>query len=53
VSEQLAADIERWIRWTAEIEALLKKRQNGYFSEADPIRLQELIDTREAIEIKL
>ena len=36
----------------AEIERLLKKRQNGFFSEKDTIRLQELIDTREAIEVK-
>ena len=36
----------------AEISRLLKKRQNGYFSEKDKIRLQELIDTREAIEVK-
>ena len=36
----------------AEIERLLKKRQNGFFSEKDQIRLQELIDTREAIEVK-
>ena len=35
-----------------EIERLLKKRQNGFFSEKDQIRLQELIDTREAIEVK-
>ena len=27
-----------------EIERLLKKRQNGFFSEKDQIRLQELID---------
>ena len=52
VSEQLARDIETLDSLDAEIEALLKKRQNGYFSEADQIRLQELIDTREAIEIK-
>ena len=36
----------------AELAALLKRRQNGYFSDADQIRLQELIDTREAIEVK-
>ena len=36
----------------AELAALLKRRQNGYFSDADKIRLQELIDTREAIEVK-
>ena len=52
VSEQLAKDIETLDSLDSEIEALLKKRQNGYFSEDDQIRLQELIDTREAIEIK-
>ena len=52
ISEQLVADMEALDSLDAEIEALLKKRQNGYFSEADQIRLQELIDTREAIEIK-
>lgn len=36
----------------AEIERLLKKRQNGFLTEKEKIRLQELIDTREAIEIK-
>ena len=34
VSEQLAKDIETLDSLDAEIEALLKKRQNGYFSEA-------------------
>ena len=52
VSEQLAADIATLDSLDAEIEALLRKRQNGFFTEADQIRLQELIDTREAIEIK-
>lgn len=52
VSEQLARDIETLDSLDSEIESLLKKRQNGYFSEDDQIRLQELIDTREAIEIK-
>ena len=33
-----------------EIERLLKKRQNGYFSENDQIRLQELIDSNAEIE---
>lgn len=36
----------------AELAALLGRRRNGYFSDADQIRLQELIDTREAIEVK-
>ena len=52
VADQLTADIETLDALDAEIESLLKKRQNGYFSEADKIRLQELIDTREAIEVK-
>lgn len=52
VVDQLTADIETLDSLDAEIEALLKKRQNGYFTEADQIRLQELIDTREAIEVK-
>lgn len=52
VSQGLAADIQKLDQMDAEIERLLKKRQNGFFSEKDQIRLQELIDTREAIEIK-
>ncbi|MEG1516627.1 MAG: hypothetical protein RSD95_17195, partial [Clostridia bacterium] len=52
VSSQLAADIKTLDSLDAEIEKVLKKRQNGYFSEKDQIRLQELIDAREAIEIK-
>ena len=35
-----------------EIAKLLKKRQNKMLTEKDKIRLQELIDTREAIEVK-
>ena len=52
VAQQLAEDITALDSLDAEIEALLKRRQNGRFSERDQIRLQELIDTREAIEIK-
>ncbi len=52
LSEQLAADIETLDSMDAEIEALLKKRQNGNLTDADKIRLQELIDAKEAIEIK-
>ena len=52
VSEGLAADIQTLDQMDAKIERLLKKRQNGFFSEKDQIRLQELIDTREAIEVK-
>ncbi len=52
VSAQLQSDIEQLDALDQEIERLLKKRQNGYFSENDQIRLQELIDTREGIVIK-
>ena len=52
VADQLAADIEQLDSLDAEIEDLLKRRQNGYFSESDKIHLQELIDTRNAIEVK-
>ena len=52
VSSQLAADIKTLDSLDAEIGKLLKRRQNGNFSEKDKVRLQELIDAREAIEIK-
>ena len=52
VSDQLTADIAKLDTMDAEIERLLKKRQSKNFTEADKIKLQELIDAREAIEIK-
>lgn len=52
VSDSLAADIKTLDMIDAEVEKLLKKRKNGYFTEADQKRLQELIDMRGAIEIK-
>ena len=52
LSDEIAADIAQLDAMDAEIEALLKKRQSKYFTEDDKIRLQELIDTREAIEVK-
>ena len=52
VSQGLAADIQTLDQMDAEIERLLKKRQNGFLTEKEKIRLQELIDTREAIEVK-
>ena len=52
VSSGLSDDIATLDAMDAEIARLLKKRQNGYFSEKDKIRLQELIDTRAAIEVK-
>ncbi len=49
---QLESDLATLDDLDAEIAALLKNRQNGYLSDGDKIRLQELIDTREAIEVK-
>ena len=52
VSDQLAGDIATLDALDEELADLLGRRRNGYFSDADKIRLQELIDTREAIEVK-
>lgn len=52
VADQLAADIAQLDALDKEIESLLKKRQSKLFTEKDKIRLQELIDAREAIEVK-
>lgn len=52
VSESLAADIATLDAIDAEVEKLLKKRKNGYFTEADQKRLNELIQMRGEIEIK-
>lgn len=52
VVDQIAADIDTLDAMDAEIERLLKKRQNGFLTDAEKIRLAELIDTREAIEVK-
>ena len=52
VSDQLQADIKTLDAMDKEITALLKKRKNRTLTEKDKLRLQELIDTREAIEVK-
>ena len=52
VSAQLQADIDTLDSMDKEIAWLLKKKQNRKLSERDKVRLQELIDTREAIEVK-
>ena len=51
VSDQLQADIKTLDAMDKEITALLKKRKNRKLTEKDKLRLQELIDTREAIEV--
>ena len=52
VVTQIGSDIETLNAMDKEIERLLKKRQNGFLTDAEKIRLAELIDTREAIEVK-
>ena len=52
LSEQMSEDLKTLDSMDAEIASLLKKRQNGYFSDSDKIRLQELVDTRNAIAVK-
>lgn len=52
VSDQLEQDIQLLGSMDKEIARLLKRRQSGKFTQKEQLRLQELIDTREAIEIK-
>lgn len=48
----LDADIARLGEIDSSIESILKKRQNGYFTEDDLAQLQTLVDEREALQIK-
>jgi TP901 family phage tail tape measure protein len=52
LSEQMELDIKTLDSLDKEISRLLKRRQSGKFSDKDKLRLQELVDAREAIEIK-
>lgn len=52
LSEQMKADLDTLDSVDAEISALLKKRQSRLFTGEDKVRLEELIDTREAIQVK-
>lgn len=52
VSDQLTKDMKTLDSMDKEIEKLLKKRKKGSLTDEDKIRLQELVDTREAIEIR-
>jgi len=52
ISEQLNTDLAQLDTLDKEIESLLKRRQNRNFTDKDKVRLRELIDTREAIEVK-
>ena len=52
ISSQLSADIAQLDAMDTEVEKLLKRRQSKNFSEKDEKRLQQLVDEREAIEVK-
>lgn len=52
LSTQMEADLKTLDSIDTEITRLLKKRQSKFFTDEDKIRLQELIDTREAIQVK-
>jgi len=50
--DQMEQDIKTLDTLDKEVSKLLKRRQSGKFTDKDKVRLQELIDTREAIEVK-
>lgn len=52
LAESMQADIDALDAMDAEIEELLKRRQNRNLSDEDKVRLEELIKQREAIQIK-
>lgn len=52
LSTQMQADLDTLDAMDKEIGRLLKKRQSRNFTDADRIRLQELVDARDAIAIK-
>ncbi len=52
VASGIQKDIDALAAMDTEVEKLLKKRQNGLLSAKDKLRLDELIDAREAIQIK-
>jgi len=52
LSEQMGEDLKVLDSMDKEIASLLKRRQNGLLTDAEKVRLQELIDTRDAIAVK-
>ena len=52
LSDQIDDDIATLNNMNEEVAKLLKKRQNGYLTEKEKLRLDELIDTRQKIMIK-
>ena len=52
ISSQLSMDIAQLDAMDVEVEKLLKRRQSKNFSDKDEKRLQQLVDERDAIEVK-
>lgn len=52
LSDQIDDDIATLNNMNEEVAKLLKKRQNGYLTQKEKLRLDELIDTRQKIMIK-
>lgn len=52
LSAQMQTDLDTLDSMDKEIGRLLKKRQSRNFTDADRIRLQELVDARDAIAVK-
>jgi TP901 family phage tail tape measure protein len=52
VASSIQKDIDALAAMDSEVEKLLKKRKNGTLSKKDKLRLDELIDAREAIQVK-
>ena len=52
VAATIQKDIDALAAMDAEVEKLLKRRQNGFLSSKEKLRLDELIDAREVIQIK-
>ena len=48
----MQADLEQLDAWDKEVEALLKKRKNGYLTDEEQARLQEILTARAQLEVK-
>lgn len=52
IASNIQKDMDKLDKVNAQIAKLLKKKQNKKLTEQDKIKLQELIDTKESIEVK-
>lgn len=52
VKATMDADLSQLDAWDREISTLLQKRQNGYLSDGDQERLNEIVQARAEIEVR-